>query len=229
MDTILITGANRGIGLALVKTALAKGHNVFATYRDEKSAGELFALKASNTNLSLLALSVDDDASVHNLVENLSGQKIDVLINNAGVMGPKQQSLVEMDNAAWLETFAINTIAPFTLSRLLLGNLSLSKRPRIVTISSQMGALSRNSTGAFAYRSSKAALNKVMQVMALELQEQGVIVCPVHPGWVQTDMGGPAADITAEQSAAGIMDWVEQLQLVHSGRFWTWDGQEHPW
>ncbi|MCE0556979.1 SDR family oxidoreductase [Motilimonas sp. E26] len=229
METILITGANRGIGLALTEACLNKGYAVLATYRDEGSCGALKALGGEHAELSLMTLSLDDEASILALAEGLQGRKIDVLINNAGVMGPTNQSLTDMDSTGWLNAFAINTIAPFTLSRLLLDNLSLAERPRIVTVSSQMGSLNRVSKGAFAYRSSKAAVNKVMQVMALELQEQGIIVCPVHPGWVQTDMGGSEAEITAEQSAVGILELVEKLQLEHSGRFWTWQGEEHPW
>lgn len=229
METYLITGANRGIGFALVQQCLANGHRVIATYRDKASANALFELAFESGLLTLVQAELDTEAGIERLVDELAGQALDVLINNAGIMGPDQQDLDGLDSAAWLATFAINTVAPFHLSRLLLPNLLQSARPRIITISSQMGSLARQSTGSYAYRSSKAAVNKVMQVMATELADQGVIVCPMHPGWVQTDMGGMEADISAQQSAAGIVHFVQSLSMAQSGRFWTWQGEEHPW
>lgn len=229
METYLITGANRGIGFALVQQCLANGHRVVATYRDETAAKSLFDLASESCLLELVQAELDTEAGINQLADQLAGKPLDVLINNAGIMGPEQQDLDGLDSEGWLATFTINTIAPFHMSRLLLPNLLQSARPRIITISSQMGSLARQSTGSYAYRSSKAAVNKVMQVMATELAEQGVIVCPMHPGWVQTDMGGMEADISAQQSAAGIVHFVESLSLAQSGRFWTWQGEEHPW
>jgi NAD(P)-dependent dehydrogenase (short-subunit alcohol dehydrogenase family) len=134
-----------------------------------------------------------------------------------------------MDYAEWLRTLEVNALAPFRLATALLPNLRLARRPRVVALSSQMGSLHRQSVGAFAYRSSKAALNKVMQVLALELSADGIVVCPVHPGWVRTDMGGASADISAPESAAGLAQLIDALTPAQSGRFWTWDGREHPW
>jgi NAD(P)-dependent dehydrogenase (short-subunit alcohol dehydrogenase family) len=134
-----------------------------------------------------------------------------------------------MDYARWLRTIEINTMAPFRLTTALRGNLRQSARPRVVTLSSQMGSLQRQGKGSVAYRSSKAAVNKVMQVLAIELREDGIVVCPVHPGWVRTDMGGPTADISVDDSARGLHAWIDSLAMEHSGRFWTWNGQEHPW
>ena len=105
----------------------------------------------------------------------------------------------------------------------------MSSNPRIITISSQMGSLNRKNKGAYAYRSSKAAVNKVMQVLATELEPENIIVCPVHPGWVKSDMGGAEADITVAESAAGLVNVINNLTKAQSGRFWTWQGVEHPW
>ncbi|MFO6423534.1 SDR family oxidoreductase [Motilimonas sp. KMU-193] len=229
METYLITGANRGIGFALVQQCLANGHRVIATYRDQSAANALFELAGESCLLELVQAELDSETGINKLANEIADKPLDVLINNAGIMGPEQQDLNGLDSEGWLATFAINTIAPFHVSRLLLPNLLHSARPRIITISSQMGSLARESTGSYAYRSSKAAVNKVMQVMATELAEQGVIVCPMHPGWVQTDMGGMEADISAQQSAAGIIRFVEGVSLAESGRFWTWQGEEHPW
>lgn len=229
MENILITGANRGIGLALVARYLDAGCHVIATCRDPGKADALQALAEQHTNIEILPLETTDDTQIESLAKTLAGRKLDVLINNAGVMGGKRQSPQDIDYAAWLDAFAVNTLAPFRLSVAMLDNLLLSERPRLITVSSQMGALARQSKGAIIYRSSKAAVNKTMQVLALELQAQGVIVCPVHPGWVQTDMGGQQADLTPAQSAEGLFELIDQLDMSKSGRFWCYDGSEHPW
>ena len=146
-------------------------------------------------------------------------------------LGGDHQRLNDMDYAAWADTFEINTIAPFRVATALVPNLKQEKsaRPRLITISSQMGSLNRQSTGAYIYRSSKAAVNKVMQVMALELHSDGIIVCPVHPGWVRTDMGGPSADISAEESARGLTHLISGLTIDDSGKFFQWNSEEHAW
>lgn len=229
METILITGANRGIGLALVSRYLAAGNHVIATCRSPDLATDLKSLQEQNAKLEVLPLETTSEAQTQQLAGHLSGRQIDVLINNAGVMGGDRQGLKNMDYTAWADAFAVNTMAPFRLSVALLDNLLAAERPRIITVSSQMGALARQSKGALIYRSSKAAVNKTMQVLALELEAQGVIVCPVHPGWVQTDMGGAQADITPAQSADALYQLIAQLDASKSGRFWSFDGSEHPW
>ncbi|MEM7077640.1 MAG: SDR family oxidoreductase [Pseudomonadota bacterium] len=229
MDSVLITGANRGIGLELAKRYAASGARVFATCRIPQQAQALRALAADAANVSVHALEVTDGAAVDALRAELADVSLDVLINNAGIMGGERQGVSDMDYAAWAEAFAVNTMAPFRLLAALRGNLQRASRPRAVTLSSQMGSLARKSAGAHAYRSSKAAVNKVMQVLALELQADGIIVCPVHPGWVRTDMGGQSASISVEESAQGLIDLIDGLEMAHSGRFWTWDGTEHPW
>lgn len=228
METIVITGANRGIGLELTRQYLAAGDRVIATCRLPAEAVELRQL-APQGPLSILALEIADELSTEAFRQAIGGTAVDVLINNAGVLGGSQQALGDMDYAQWLHTFEVNTIAPFRITSALLENLRQSTRPRVIALSSQMGALSRKSKGSFAYRSSKAALNKVMQVLALELEALGIVVCPVHPGWVRTDMGGPGADISVQESAAGLVRLVRGLTLADTGRFWTWDGQEHAW
>jgi len=181
METVLITGANRGIGLALVTRYLAAGSHVVATCRSPDLATDLKSLQERDAKLEIQPLETTSEVQTQQLVTSLSGRQIDVLINNAGVLGGDRQGLQNMDYAAWLDAFAVNTLAPFRLSVALLDNLLAAQRPRIITVSSQMGALARKSKGALIYRSSKAAVNKTMQVLALELEAQGVIVCPVHP------------------------------------------------
>jgi NAD(P)-dependent dehydrogenase (short-subunit alcohol dehydrogenase family) len=231
METVLITGANRGIGLELARQYLKKPSRVFATSRTPESAPSLSELKHSYPDtLQILPLEVTDDRSVQTLVEALRGETIDVLINNAGVSGGKQQDIQSMDYAWWAHTLAVNAIAPFRVTVALLDNLRQSRNPRIITLSSQLGSMLRTTTtGFYAYRSSKAAVNKVMQGLAVDLRSENMIVCPIHPGWVQTDMGGANADLSAQESASGLIQLIDRLKLSDSGRFFKWNGEEHPW
>ncbi|MGF1683486.1 SDR family oxidoreductase [Photobacterium minamisatsumaniensis] len=228
METIVITGANRGIGLELTKQFLHLGWHVIATCRDKSKADQLNML-TSRGKLSTHSLELTNESDVVEFCTALSGVTVDVLINNAGVLGGDNQSANNMDYNEWLKTFAVNTLAPFHLATSLKGNLQQSSRPRIVSISSGMASLSGQSIGTYAYRSSKAALNKVMQVLANEYKQDGIIVCPVNPGWVRTDMGGKGADISVEESAAGLVALINGLTLDHSGRFLSWDGEELSW
>jgi NAD(P)-dependent dehydrogenase (short-subunit alcohol dehydrogenase family) len=229
METIVITGANRGIGLELTRNFLAAGKRVIAGCRDPQSATALAEL-ASSAELDVHKLDVADDSSVAEFSARVGTDTVDVLINNAGIMGGDKQGIGNMDYAAWLHTFNVNTLGPFRLSTALLPNLKQASRPRIVTLSSQMGAFGlQMGTGSYAYRSSKSAVSKVMQVLAVELKGDRIIVVPVHPGWVQTDMGGAHATIPASESAEGLCRFIENLTMEQSGRFWKWDGTEHVW
>lgn len=222
----MITGANRGIGLELTKRFLAAGNRVIATCRDVDRSSDLAALGGA---LEVHCVDVTREDDVASLRAGLSNQTLDVLINNAGIMGSEQQTIDAMDYDAWLDAFSVNTLAPFRLITTFRDNLKRSGNPRAVTLSSQMGSLNRKSTGSHAYRSSKAAVNKVMQVLATELAADGIIVCPVHPGWVRTDMGGNSADISVEESGEGLFSLVNALTMEQTGRFWSWNGEEHPW
>lgn len=231
METIVISGANRGIGLELVRRFLLAGKHVVAGCRHPDHAEELRDLADTGGRLQILQLDVGDAGSVATFSKALKGQVVDVLVNNAGISGGKHQSLNDMDYAAWLHTFEINTLAPFRLASTLLPNLKLSRRARIVTVSSQMGAfaMAEMGVGHYAYCSAKTAVSRTMQLLATELKADGIIVCPVHPGWVRTDMGGPNAEISVEESGGGLFRLIENLTLAQSGRFWRWDGSEHPW
>lgn len=225
METVIITGANRGIGLALTKRFLRAGKRVIATCRNP----DTFQVSEDHTNLDVIKLDVVNDEAVSTFVSELSGEVVDVLLNNAGVMGGEARSADDVDYDAWREAFEVNTLAPFRLAVMLRANLQRSARPRVVTISSQMGSLDRKGSGYYAYRGSKAAVNKVMQALAQELYGDGIVVCPVHPGWVRTDMGGIHAEISADDSASGLFEFVESLTMRDTGHFWTWEGKQHPW
>jgi len=228
MSTVLITGANRGIGLELVKLYAGRSDTVLACCRNP---GAATALAEVAGNVEILPTEVSDPSSVASLAETLQGRAVDILINNAGIMGPPpaQQSVQEMDFEGWAETFAVNSMAPVRIMQALMANLRASSDAKLVTITSQMGALSLDMPMAYAYCASKAALNKFMKMAALELGKEGINVCVIHPGWVQTDMGGAAADITPQQSAEGIVKTIDGLNADNNGSFWKWDGETHDW
>lgn len=228
MATVLITGANRGIGLELVKLYAARGDSVIACCRDAAAAQ---ALAAVGGNVEILEVQVGDGASVAAMASTIGDRPIDILINNAGMSGPAydKQNAQVMDFEGWAETFEVNTMAPVRVMQTLMANLKASDSARVVTITSQMGALSLDMPVAYAYCTSKAALNKFMKMAALELGKEGINVCVIHPGWVQTDMGGPGADITPVESATGIVSTIDGLNAETNGSFWKWDGEVHDW
>ncbi|MEQ8663288.1 MAG: SDR family oxidoreductase [Gammaproteobacteria bacterium] len=228
MATVLITGANRGIGLELVKEYAVRGDTVIACCRDPQSAT---ALAAVTGKVEVHALDVAAADSVAALAGALRARPIDILINNAGVLGPDypQQTALEMDFDGWAQAFAVNTMGPVRVMHALIDNLRAGEQRRLVTITSQMGALSLDMTMGFGYSATKAALNKFMKLAAIELGKEGINVCVIHPGWVQTEMGGPQADITPAESAHGIVATIEKLNASTNGSFWKWNGETHDW
>ena len=230
MTTILITGANKGIGLELASRYAKAGNTVLACYRAASAAEQLEEL-AKKYDLSLINVSVGEDASVAKMAADLVGTTIDILINNAGTIGPKreQQTAYVMDFAGWAEAMNINTLAPVRVLHALLDNLRASENAKVVNISSELGAISNDRPVGYAYSASKAALNKYMKLAALELGKENINVALIHPGWVQTSMGGSAADITVQVSAEGIIDVIENLDASNNGGFWDWKGDVQPW
>lgn len=230
-STTLITGANRGIGLELARVAARRGHRVLAACRNPDHADLLRALAAEHPRVAVVGLHVDQAASVEALVRQLADTPIDVLINNAGTMGPPgaEQSVDTMRFDGWADTFAVNTVAPVRILYALRDNLERSHSAKAVTITSQMGALAVDMPFALAYSASKAAVNKVMRLLAPEYARRGIIVSLIHPGWVRTDMGGPDADISVEESAAGIWAVIDRLSTQDAGSFYSWNGSSHPW
>lgn len=230
MPSVLITGANRGIGLELTRLFAQNAWRVFACCRTPEQAKDLGELTQEfSKQVSVHPMEVTDSLSIDALALSLKDEPLDLLVNNAGIMGGEKQGIQEMDFSAWEETFRVNTIAPFRIFQALLPNLKLSSAPKVATISSQMGALNRESAGAYAYRSSKAAVNKVMQTLACEMAMENFIITLFHPGWVKTDMGGDQADITTEESAAGLYRKLSSLEPRDNGKFYKWNGEEHPW
>jgi len=229
MATIVITGASRGIGNELARQYIADGAHVVATCRTADDAAALKdTLKSDSVETPLL--DVTDAASVAAFAAGLHDTSIDVLINNAGVLG-EQYSFGAMDYDAWAHAFAVNTMGPMRVTEALADRLANGAKngAKVVTISSQMGSLLRDTSGSYPYRSTKAAVNKVVQLMAHDLKPRGITCIAMHPGWVQTDMGGPNAAISPQESARGIRTVIAGLTREDTGSFIQWNGETHPW
>lgn len=226
MPTVLITGANRGIGLELAKQYAGDGWSVIATARDAKNADGLKALKG---DIRIEALEVTDEKQVKALAKALGATAIDVLLNNAGML-TGYESFGETDTQSWLKTLHVNSIAPLKLTEALVEHVARSEQKKVVSITSGMGSMGGHaSTGAYAYRSSKAALNMVMLTAANELRSRGISVAVISPGWVRTDMGGSGATLSVQQSAAGIRKVIDKLNVAISGQFFNVSGENLPW
>ncbi|NOI30799.1 SDR family oxidoreductase [Vibrio coralliilyticus] len=226
MKTVLITGANRGIGLSLVKNYLAQGWQVHATYRSEKSSQDLLELEGDN--LTCHPLDVTDYQGLSEFANALPA--LDVLINNAGYYGPKGYGFGNTDIDEWRKVLEINTIAPLKLVEALFPNLQRGQLKKIACLSSKVGSMTENTSGGgYIYRSSKAALNSVVKSLSNDLSSQGFTVLALHPGWVQTEMGGPNALIDTQTSAAGLVEVIESADISRSGEFINYDGTPLPW
>ncbi|MEQ1783430.1 MAG: SDR family oxidoreductase [Hyphomonadaceae bacterium] len=229
MAVVLITGANRGIGLALVKAYAGRRDKVFATIRATSDRFELDQLvKESPKWIEVIEMDVSDAAEIGRARRRLEAEPIDVLINNAGIGGPERQTATDMDFDGLIETLNVNTIAPLRVATAFLPNVKAAKG-KIITLSSQMGQVQSASTDSLAYRVSKAAVNKLMRGLAAELKPQGIPVLIVHPGWVKTDMGGEGAQLTSEQSASQLQKIIDRLDIASTGKFLAWNGKELAW
>ena len=197
MPSALITGANRGLGLEFARQYLDDGWQVHAACRDPESASELRRLAdASDRKLRIIALDVTDPSSIKPAAAELDGQAIDLLLNNAGVMGARGQTIGNIDYDAWAKVLDANTIGPMRVSEAFVDHVARSERKLIVTLTSGMGSLADNTSGGWiAYRSSKAAVNMVMRSLAIDLGPLGITCVVVNPGWVLTDMGGVARQL----------------------------------
>lgn len=227
MGTTLITGIGRGIGQELARALLMRGDRVIGTLRDPKQATAEWAEFIGSGHLKLLRLDVRDEASIAEAAQSLD-EPVDVLVNNAGIIGPERQSTLDMDFEGFLETLKVNTLGPLRIVQAFLPQLRHSPNPKIVTISSRMGSLSYAKSDRIAYRASKAAVNKIVQGLSTDLREEGIVVVSVHPGWVRTDMGGSEADISVRESAAGLLALINQLTIEQTGGFFDWQGHRIP-
>jgi NAD(P)-dependent dehydrogenase (short-subunit alcohol dehydrogenase family) len=236
MPAILITGANRGLGLEFAKQYAEAGWSVLATCRDPAAATDLQALRAAHPALELHPLDVADFATIDRLAAQLAGRPIDVLLNNAGVFGPKtwadqdpRQDFGSMDYDIWAEVLRVNLMAPMKMAEAFVAHVAASAQKKIVAISSTEGSSPNAKGGIYAYRTSKAALNMLMQNLAPDLAPRGIVTAAFCPGWIRTRMGGERAPLEAPPSIAGLRRVIDGLTPERSGKFWLWDGSALPW
>ena len=228
--SILITGTNRGIGLEFVKHYIKNNEKVIATCRNRNSAKDLLELENTTNNLSLVELDVSNPNSINNFTSKIAGLPIDTFISNAGVSGPKNIEFGNFDAKEWLDVFNINTISPLIITQKILKNLRLGKNKKLAFISSKVGSIEDNTGGGmYIYRTSKTALNQVIKSLSIDLKGENFIVVALHPGWVQTDMGGPNALIDTKTSVRGMTEAIDNLTSKNSGKFYNYDGSPIPW
>jgi NAD(P)-dependent dehydrogenase (short-subunit alcohol dehydrogenase family) len=232
MPSVLITGANRGLGLEFCRQYAAAGWQVFATCRDAEGAraGALGRLAAEHQDrFEIQALDVADGASVAAAAATHGDRPLDLLLNNAGVVGDRASRLGAMDYQAWQRCLEINVLGPMRVAEAFTDAVAAGQQKLIVTISSGMGSLSETYGGQVIYRTSKAALNMVVRDLAFELKDRAITCVAMHPGWVSTDMGGAGATLTPEQSVSALSRTIAGLGPGQSGRFLNYDGQERAW
>ncbi len=217
---VVITGANRGIGLALCQQYNDIGHEVIGVCRTTSS--ELNALKIE----TILGIDVASPDSITHFAESISDRPVDILINNAGIL--RSQSFGNFNYEAILEQFAVNTLGPIRVVEALLSNLK--EGSKIAMISSRMGSIEDNdSGGAYGYRMSKCALNAACKSLAIDLKLNGITVAILHPGWVETDMTNHNGQISADISAGRLLERIKELNIHNSGTFWHCNGEILPW
>jgi NAD(P)-dependent dehydrogenase (short-subunit alcohol dehydrogenase family) len=236
MPTILITGANRGLGLEFVRQYAAEGWEVHACCRRPEGADALRTLRKTEARLRLHALDVADFPRIDALAHELKGTALDVLLNNAGVFGPRLraggdrgQFFGAVDYEAWDQVLRVNTMAPLKMVEAFVEHVAASAQRKIVTLTSSMGSIAETSGGFYAYRSSKAAVNMVMACLARDLAGRGIKVAALCPGWVRTEMGGPDAPVNKEDSVRGLRRLIASLTAERSGTFTHYDGTAVAW
>jgi len=229
-ETVLITGSNRGIGLELVHQYAAQGWQVLACCRRPDQATALNRLGEQFPDITIYALDVTQQVQVQKFAVHLQDCPIDILFNNAGIYGPDDAIFGNTDEARWLECLHTNVIAPMKMMEAFSTHVAASKHKLIAAMSSKMGSMADNgSGGSYIYRSSKAALNAVMKSAAIDLAPRGMKVAILHPGWVQTDMGGPNAEITVAESVSRMREILGTITAENSGTFFDIDGSIIPW
>ena len=230
MTNVLITGANRGLGLGFVKSFLAKNINVICTTRNIAGSKELLGCKKKYpNNLEILELDLLEENSENTLSDLISDKPVDIFINNAGV-GNSNQRFGVVSSKPWLEVLKVNLIAPLTVTQSIIENIKKGSEKKIYFLSSQLGSIEDNTSGGmYIYRSSKTALNQVVKSLSVDLKPIGITVISLHPGWVKTDMGGPNAPVSIDESVKGMMKVIDTTDIGNTGTFLNYDGKELPW
>lgn len=229
-STILITGTNRGIGLELTRQFAAGNWRVLACCRQPQHASDLQALAAQYSNIELFELDVTDYAQVAALSDQLKDTPIDILLSNAGAYGPKGYGFGDVNPQAWRDVLETNTIAPLMLAQAFVSQVAASRQKLIAVISSKVGSIADNQGGGgYIYRSSKTAVNQVVKSLSVDLAPMDISVVSLHPGWVQTEMGGPNALISTTESVNGLQQILLQAGPGQSGQFLEYNGNTIPW
>lgn len=231
MPSVLITGASRGLGLEFARQYLNDGWHVLATCRNPAGAEKLTRLaKNAGDNLAIVAIDVTKPESIRKAATQLGGSAIDLLINCAGITGASGQRPGNIDYDSWAQVFDVNTMGPMRVLESFIDHIARSQRRLVVSITSGMGSLADNTSGgSIAYRSSKAALNMAMRSAAIDLAPRGISCLVVNPGWVKTDMGGPNATLTPQESVSAIRRMIATFGRKDTGKFYHYDGSEYPW
>ncbi len=226
-STVLVTGANRGIGLEFVRQYSAAGWRVHAACRHPEKATQLNVLAGENTHIHSLDVAEVDQIAA--LAEKLQGEALDLLINNAGVYGPSAQAFGQLHPEPWLETFRVNSIAPLLMAQAFIEHLRAGQGRVIANLGSKMGSIADNHSGSsYIYRSSKAALNAALKSLSLDLRSEFKVLI-LHPGWVRTDMGGANAQIEVTESVRCMREHIAHAKAEDNGRFIDIDGSTIPW
>ena len=228
MPTVLVTGANRGLGIEFVRQYLADGWEAIATCRDPDGAAELKGL--SSPRLAVLKMDVTEPAEIQAAARALGDRPIDVLLNNAGYEGPLPTTLGALQLDEFRRVLATNTIGPLAVAEAFFEAVRRSERKLLVTISSRMGSIGRNKAGgSYFYRASKAGVNAALRSLAIDIQGSGVAAVMIHPGVVHTGMGGPHAHFHPPESVAAVRRAIAGLSAADNGRFLNYDGSDIPW
>lgn len=241
MKRVLITGANRGIGLEFVRQCIQRGDHVFAGARNPDQAVDLDRLaREVHPRLTIVPLDVADEESIraaHSLVmDHVDG--LDLLINNAGINAGSRDAgdrsrhtrVGSLSMEAMLKVLRVNAVAPVIVAQTFLPLLKSGNAPKIASISSGLGSIARAGGGYYSYGASKAALNMLMKSLAVDLSNDGIISVLFNPGWVKTDMGGASAPVAPEESVSGMLAVIDRLTMDETGHFLNWkDGSEIPW
>lgn len=221
---VLVTGANRGIGLEFVQQLQANGYEVIGTARNPAKATELQA-----TGARVEQLDVTDQASVDSLAERLNGIAIDILINNAGMLNRGDSTLDTLDFDVMERSFQVNSLGPLRVTQALLPNLNAGEGKTIVNITSRLASIELSTGGLYSYRASKTALNQINKIVSSELASEGYTSIVMHPGWVRTDMGGASATLSTSESVSGMLKVIKGLTTESNGKFFNYDGEPLPW
>lgn len=231
MKTVLITGANRGLGLEFCKQYAEQGWKVIACCRDPQNAEALNKLSDNNAAFNVYKMDVVDRSGVDVLVSELITKQIDLIVANAGIYGDSsQRGFGHLDYDDWVKTLETNVLGVIKVIEAFMPHLIKSEKPHIAVLSSQMGSIDDNgSGGSLLYRSSKAALNATMKSLSIDLRSSGVGVQIFHPGWVKTDMGGPQALIDSQTSIRGMIKQISIFKMAQTGQFIKYDGSLLPW